>query len=73
MWSAVVSFIMGVVSLFFNRKGAIQKEGEALGEATQQVSDLKSQVKAQSAVANAEANAPSTLAGVEDRLSKGTF
>lgn len=73
MWSAVVSLFMSLFSLFLNKKSAIQKEGEALGSATQQAADLKSQVKTQAAVADAEAQAPNTAAGVVDRLEQGTF
>lgn len=73
MWAAVFSFILGIGKWIFSRTPAIVPVAEGLGEATQQLADLKSQVKAEAAIANAEANSPSTLAGVEDRLDKGTF
>lgn len=73
MWQAFVGLIVRLFALFIQRKSAIVTEAEGLGEKTQQVADLQSQVKAEAAVANAEANSPSTLAGVEDRLNKGTF
>lgn len=64
---------VALFKLFSSRKSALTQEAEGLGEETQKLADLQNQVRAEAAVSNAEANAPSTVAGVEDRLSKGTF
>jgi hypothetical protein len=73
MWTAIVSLIVRLFSLVLQRKSAIVTEDEGLGEQAQKVADLQAQVKAEASVASAEANAPNTVAGVEDRLEKGTF
>ena len=48
-------------------------ESEKAGMATEQVAVAQKAVVAETAVAQAEIDAPTTLAGVEDTMTKGAF
>lgn len=69
----LIDLIVRLFSEWLNKTPTPIAEAEKVGTATQAAKDANARADAESRIAQAEANAPTSIQGVEDRLSKGTF